>query len=250
MNTFIQSLKQLIFPQLCLHCHHLLKPNQSIFCSDCFNQLELIDPATRCSACFCFHPHVKKAICLDCTKHPQLLTAQAAAFEYIGPAATMIKKMKYGNLPFLAKGASAFLIAQFIKLEWPMPDVIIPTPISWTHKIERGFNQSDLIATEMGKALKCPVSNFLKRTAGDYSQAGLSLTQRKKLSAKGFKLNQYQNLEGRNILLVDDVMTSGSTLECCAEALMELFPAAIYGLTVCKTDIKEQKPKRQFHISH
>lgn len=235
MNSIFHSLKQLIFPQLCLHCHQLLRQHQSIFCTDCFNQLEFIDPQTRCLICFSTHNMTKKSVCLECKKSNRLLTAQAAAFEYTGPASTLIRKMKYGNLPYLAKGAAAFLTAQFIKLDWPLPDVIIPTPISWTHQIERGFNQSDLIAQELSKFLKCPTINLLKRLAGDYSQAGLSLSQRKKLSAKRFMLKKPQHLEGHTVLLIDDVMTSGSTLECCAEALIELFPAAIYGLTVCKT---------------
>lgn len=231
----IDAFKRILFPQICLHCNEPLLPNQSIFCLSCFSSLELINPETRCLTCFSQYDPPKRAICPNCQKEKRALTAMAAAFDYIGPAATLIRKIKYSYLPFLAKGAGGFLTAQFLQLNWPLPDLIIPAPLSWTHKLERGFNQSFLLAEEMGRHLSCPVQELLGRKAGDYSQAGLSLEQRKQLSDERFYVKKTECLAGKNILLIDDVMTSGTTLERCAFKLNEFYPDAIYGLTLCKT---------------
>ena len=66
----------------------------------------------------------------------------AAAFDYVGPAASLVKKLKYGNQPYLVKGMAGYLVAQFNELQWPFPDAIIPVPLSFSHWLERGYNQS------------------------------------------------------------------------------------------------------------
>jgi ComF family protein len=157
-----------------------------------------------------------------------------AAFDYLGPAATLIKKLKYGNQPHLAAGAAAFLVAQLDRLEWPLPHAIVPVPLSLTHWIDRGYNQSQLIAEKMSEFLNVPVLNVLKRYSGDYSQAGLSLSQRRELEGKSFKLKNSFPIRDKTLLVIDDVMTSGSTLRKCGEALLEGYPGDLYGLAFCR----------------
>lgn len=142
--------------------------------------------------------------------------------------------MKYGDQPHLAKGAGAFLAMQFIQLQWPIPDLVIPVPMSFTHWFDRGYNQSELLARQFAQIIGVPCQNGLKRHSGDYSQAGLTLTQRKELNSERFCLRENQNLTDKTILLVDDVMTSGSTLRKCAEVLFEMYPQSIYALTFCR----------------
>ena len=87
---------------------------------------------------------------------------------------------------------AAFLVAQLDRLGWPMPDAIIPVPLSFGRWLERGYNQSALLADEMGALLQCPVWNALKRKSGDFSQAALSLEQRKALMEAA--LNSIQSI--------------------------------------------------------
>lgn len=158
----------------------------------------------------------------------------AAACEYQGPAATMIRLMKYGDQPELAEAAAAFLAMQWIQLDWPSPDYIVPVPCSWLRRFERGYNQAELIAGALGKLINAPVNLSLRRSIGDYSQAGLSREQRLQQPLKSFHLQNCSELEDKIILLVDDVMTTGRTLNVCAEALHEAFPRDIYGMTFCR----------------
>jgi ComF family protein len=229
------SLLHLVYPSSCLHCQELVPPATPLLCPPCASLLELLVVEERCPICF----NVKAEIlshCPFCAKHPSLFLRTAAAFNYLGPAASIIKKMKYGCQPHLAKGAAAFLIAQFVELDWPIPDAIVPVPISFSHWLSRGFNQSTLLAMELSKALQVPVWEALKRSGCSVSQAGLTLEQRRLLGDKQFQLKKSFAIEDKKILVIDDVMTTGTTLNRCAEALYEKCPAALYALTFCKTD--------------
>lgn len=158
----------------------------------------------------------------------------AAAFDYLGPAATLVRKLKYGDQPHLADGAAAFLVAQWAYLKWPLPDLIVPVPLSFTHWMIRGYNQSALLAEGMGKLLNRPVSSPLKRISGDYSQAGMNLKQRNALKSSTLRLDPEHRIYDKCILLIDDVMTTGSTLARCADVLAEGYPTEIYALTFCR----------------
>lgn len=227
------SVTHFFFPAKCLTCYEGIPPNTSLLCTGCSSLLELIDPSTRCSTCFSSiedHP-----VCENCVHHSFPYTKMASAFDYVGPPAVLIKKMKYEKLFYLAKGMGAFLFAQFDRLEWPLPDLIVPVPISFFRWLERGFNQSALLAEELSLYLGRPCRPLLKRRAGDFSQARLPLEKREQLQNSSFSLSKKSNIEGKKILLIDDVFTTGSTLHCCADILAEGNPSAIYALTFCKT---------------
>lgn len=223
----------LIYPPCCLHCKAVLLVDSHLLCADCLSLLELIDTTDRCPHCFSLEYSPEKRLCGICKKNYPVLNGLASTFEYVGPAATLIRKLKYSDQAYLAKGCGAYMAAQFLELDWPMPDVIVPVPIAFTHLLERGYNQSELLGQSLSELLQCPVQEALKRKSGDYSQAGLNHEQRIKLEGSSITIKPNQNLQDKNILLVDDVMTSGSTMRKCAEALLSDCPASIYGLTVC-----------------
>ena len=228
------SFLHLVFPPRCLHCEESTDHDQPLFCPACLSLLELIDPSERCFSCFGPRDPAQGRRCSDCLEGNSIFSGIGAAFDYIGPAASLIKKLKYGNQPYLAEGAGAFLVAQWGQLKWPVPDAIVPIPLSFTHWIDRGYNQTVLLAEQMSKLLEVPVWDVLHRKSGDYSQAALSLSQRKSLDGKRFTLKKKFSLEDKTLLLVDDVMTSGSTLKRCAEVLVEGYPTRLYALAFCK----------------
>lgn len=242
LNNALQLLRQvsnsfleLLYPSFCLHCQESLEKNQPLFCQDCLSLLELIDPKERCPYCFSaeFSP-LNERCCRTCSEKPPITERMAAVFDYDGPAATMITHLKYGGQSYLASGAGAYLAAQFLRLEWPMPDAIVPMPMASLRRVERGYNQSFLLAKTLEKLLDRPVHDVLERRMGDYSQAGLNHSQRLQLSSAGFALKRGTKLHDQCVLLIDDVMTTGSSLRCCAEALQSAFPKEIYALTVCR----------------
>lgn len=234
LRCISQAFINLLYPPLCLHCQAAMHNDTHLLCDPCVELLELINPAERCPQCFSANYCSNKRLCNECLQRAPILDGIAAAFDYVGPAASLVRKLKYANQPYLAKGCAAYLAAQFLQLNWPMPDVIVPVPISLTHLLERGYNQSMQLSLHLAEILQVPVQEALGRKSGDYSQAGLTRRQRCQLGGTCFKMKSGQHIQDKCVLLIDDVTTTGSTMRKCAEAMVEAYPAKIYGLTVCR----------------
>lgn len=227
----MSALLKLIFPSHCLHCEGMIRGEAPLFCDDCVPLLSPIDPLERCP--FCFGVKEGEGPCGKCRGKRQHLHRTAAVFDYAGPAATLVQRLKYGGLPYLAKDLGAYLVAQHCRLEWPLPDLIVPVPISTTRWLSRGYNQSLLLAKSMGEILGIPVEDVLVRRSGDFSQAALRREERVELPKERFRLKLKHDIRDKTILLVDDVLTTGTTLQRCGEILQGGAPSEIYGLTVC-----------------
>lgn len=159
----------------------------------------------------------------------------AASFDYEGPMASLIHALKYGGQFYLAEGAAAYLAAQWLSLGWDKPDFLVPVPISMSRSFSRGYNQSLLLATALGKLIHVPTLDILSRTSEDYSQAGLNREQRQKLAKNSFQVKRNSSIDGTQLLIIDDVMTSRTTLKRCAQALLEgAYPDRLYALTLCR----------------
>lgn len=230
------SLMHLCYPIGCLHCEELLAPDGTFLCDACGSLLQQLEGEERCQSCFNLRSQTSTH-CPYCQKRPSLYYRSAAVFPFVGPAASMVKKMKYSGRPYLAKGMGAFMAAQFVQLEWPIPDAIIPVPISFSHWLSRGYNQSALLAQELANILQVPVWPILKRSGLGISQAGLTLEQRQQLEDRQFSLKNSFPIQDKVLLVIDDVTTSGSTLQKCAETLYERCPTSLYALTFCKTEL-------------
>mgnify|MGYP000494015024 CR=1 FL=1 len=191
-------------------------------------------PYCRCPICFQALEEQSLGPCSDCLLIQPYYTRMGAAFDYKGPPATLVKKLKYSQSPYLARGMAGFLVLQIEQLQWPWPDAVVPVPQSWTRWLERGYNQSELLAGELGRLLERPVVHALKRQSGDFSQAALNLENRKLLKSNSFIASKGQELEGKVLLVIDDVMTSGLTLQKCGEILQKQRPAALYAMTFCR----------------
>lgn len=223
-----------LFPPLCFHCEDVIEKRHALLCNSCANLLQMIDPSSRCLYCY-NELDTSAQICAGCLKKTTLFHRMAAVFDYAGPAAALVKKLKYGNQPYLAQGAGAFLAAQFLRMDWPLPDAIVPVPLSSIHRFERGYNQSELMARSMAAILGVPCINALGRQNGGYSQAALPHHQRIQLKDNVFFVKKGVDLHDRRVLLIDDVMTTGATLSGSAAALLEQSPSQLYGLAFCRS---------------
>lgn len=229
------SLVHLVYPTQCLHCKTLLAPSSQVLCDCCSFQLELIAPEDRCPHCFNKLQEEAWQVCQQCLHDPHPYIQMGSVFDYEGPAATLVRQLKYANCSYLSSGMGAYMYAQFYYLQWPMPDIILPIPLSFAHWFERGYNQSALLAQELSYYLHCPVKDLLKRRHGDFSQAALSYEKRHMLTAKSFKISQGFSIKGKTLLLIDDVLTTGTTLRSCAEILKSEGCGNLYALTFCRT---------------
>jgi len=125
------------------------------------------------------------------------------------------------------------LLAESLKQQDWQIDLIIPVPIHHLKKAERGYNQSDFIVKGLSKGMKIPYSlSTIKRVRFTETQTDLNLNERAKNVENAFKLRKPKKLKGKNILLVDDVITTGATILECAKVLVNYGAKTVYACSV------------------
>ncbi|MEK7178347.1 MAG: double zinc ribbon domain-containing protein, partial [Patescibacteria group bacterium] len=244
-------LLDLVFPRYCVGCQKELTLKQdSLICESCFGEI-ILNSGVQCHICGLRNT---KGTCKRCRKKTPLKGLLAAS-QYKNPILKeMIRLFKYQSVESLKKPLVELMI-NYLKKE-NLTDkfsargnnfILVPIPITLGRKSVRGFNQSELLAKEIGKFLNCPVINLLKRKKFTSPQAEISDWQKRKenisgafcLNPKFFnypqiipKLIDSGNQSGRykKVILVDDVATSGATLEEAATVLKQAGIKEIYGL--------------------
>jgi len=230
--TLASSFLDLVYPPLCSSCGERVDDGRE-FCSCCREDFCPIHSQERCPRCFSSDYSQQKQLCADCLRCPPLLNKMASTFTHEGAAASLTRRLKYANQPHLAEGMAAFMFIQWEELGWPWPDALVPVPMPRMRRWMRGYNQSLLLALSLGEIFQVPVVEALKRSSGELPQAGLGKKARKEMQKNSVTYRQNKLKPEQTLLLIDDVMTTGTTLRRCAEALFEAYPSALYSLTFC-----------------
>jgi ComF family protein len=154
---------------------------------------------------------------------------------YEGALRELIHLYKYGRVQTLAKPLGALLAAALPREE--RFDAVTPVPLHWRRQWQRGFNQSELLARTMAARCGIPVVPALRRVRATLTQAGLSNTRRRQNVDTAFECRRgARALAGKRILLIDDVLTTGSTAAACARVLKRAGAAKVALLTVARVD--------------
>ena len=159
---------------------------------------------------------------------------------YEGPLRRLIHLFKFEGVQPLAKPLGGFL-ALALPRETNF-DAIVPMPLHWRRRWERGFNQSELLAEEIGRRWNAPVRRVVKRKRATAPQAGLTSAQRR-LNVRGaFSVKPGTSLKGLRILLVDDVLTTGATASACARVLKRAGASHVSFLALARRDRRSSVP--------
>jgi ComF family protein len=152
---------------------------------------------------------------------------------YEGGLRRLIHLLKYERMRPLAKPLAGMMATVLESL--PAPDLVIPVPLYRARRWRRGFNQALALSEELGrKAGICREPRVLRRTRATQPQAGLSYAERKRNVSGAFVVPRRDRVEGRTVLVIDDVMTTGATLEACARALKKAGARSVLGLTAAR----------------
>lgn len=153
---------------------------------------------------------------------------------YAGALRQLIHLLKYDRMRPLAQPLSAYLLRSLPRDE--AFDFIVPVPLHWRRQWNRGFNQSELLARALSRSTGIPVSRVLRRVKAGDAQAGLSNSARRRNVNQAFRCSAGEALRGKRILLLDDVMTTGSTAASCARSLKGAGAARVALLTLARAD--------------
>jgi competence protein ComFC len=205
------------------------------WCEECQATIYKLDQSI-CPKCGSFEPH--NQLCSDCRTNSPVFEASRSWAKYAGPLRLAIHQLKYKNDLGLAEALSIYLIELFVKLNWPI-DIITAVPLSLKRRAERGYNQANLLAKPIALACGVPFQpHVIDRARDTKSQVGLSAQQRRENVRDAF-IARSSLVKGKAVLIVDDVFTTGSTIQSCSRAFLDAGASRVYGLTLAKSILED-----------
>ena len=204
-------------------------------CPRCVNAPQPLDAEFFCTSCRTpfqnAFPLDSEGRCALCRSGLRGFDAAYSFGSYEGALRELIHLLKYGKVHPLAAPLSRLLV-RAMPLDETF-DEIVPVPLHWRRRLQRGFNQAELLARGLSRATGIPLRRALRRVSATSVQAGLSNTARRKNVTGAFRSRL---VTGKRILLIDDVMTTGSTATACAIALKRAGAKRVALLTVARVD--------------
>ena len=231
------SLLDIVFPRHCVGCGVSVGDAAGHICWDCLSQLAVIHPPF-CR--ICGDPvdgMVEHAfVCGWCEKNSPAFDLARSAARYRGVLKDLVHKLKYGAATYVEKDL-AMLLCACAQTHFPCDaiDAVTFVPLHPTRERDRTYNQSHLLARGLARRLRKPLADrCLIRTRATATQTELTAHERTMNMKGAFAARNPAWLEGRTLLLVDDVMTTGATVNECAKALKDGGAARVFVVTVAR----------------
>jgi len=238
-RQILQGLLHLVFPSDCAICQTPLRHEGIPFiCQSCWEKLSPL-PGPFCPQCG--RPfaspvaliHSPAHTCGACRQHPPAFTRAWSLYAYRSPLKEALALFKYQGKVVLGYPLAHLLVQHLPVL--PSIEVIIPVPLHAQRLREREFNQSALLANPLSQHLDRPlILGQLTRTRQTRPQTSLTRKERLSNLRGAFAVKKPETIQGKTILLIDDVMTTGTTLHECAATLRAAGSGQVYGLTLAR----------------
>ncbi len=213
-SVVTQFFARIIAPSYCVQCQ-VFSEQGSFLCKPCFGTIR---------------PIVTKTLTITEKYSAQVFAASA----YVEPLRSLVVVKHYGNR--LASKQLAELLWNKSDLRFADFDILVPVPLHWTRYAWRWFNQAEVMATTLSALSGKPVVHLLKRKRKTNYQTGLTREKRLTNLADAFELTpEAQQYKGKRILLIDDVMTTGTTLKLCSQELIKIRPFSLIIGVACRT---------------
>ena len=233
----MRRLLDMLYPRSCIGCGKHAPETFRYICWDCWSDAAHVEPPF-CELCgdpvagTIEHGY----ICYACSAERPAFDAARSAARYDGVVGEALRQLKYEKALWLAPDL-AELMHRCLKAEFPERafDWIVPVPLYHVRRRDRSYNQSAVLAAELARRLRSKTSvRLLRRIRPTATQTNLTAAQRLSNVTDAFQYGREKRLTGKNILLVDDVMTTGATVNACAKALKKGGAKAVHVLTVAR----------------
>jgi len=220
---FQSTLFQFFLPPQCPCCERLLEEDQQGFCSNCLSEIRWIEPPF-CSICGI--PFISKEVeshpCGACVTHRKYFTMARAWGAFEGSLQEAIHRWKYEGKTRLTHFFAEWMVKGLNRYWEPDSlDLLIPVPLYTQRLRERGFNQALLLVKELSRRTGIPYrKTILQKKKPTIPQVNLSGAEREKGLRGAFHIIRNEELLGKSVLLVDDVYTTGATVNECSKVLL------------------------------
>ena len=217
----------LLLPQFCVGCGK----EGAFLCDSCLQSLPRLEPPV-CPRCG--RPQSNGELCRNCQDWQADIDGIRAPFCFDGAIRSAVHQLKYRNLRAIAP-ALAQLMSEYLASNHLDGDVLIPVPLHDKRLRERGYNQSALLAKELGTLMNLPVDETsLVRDKFVLPQARTTSVEERRANVIGVFACRGDGVRGKKVLLIDDVATSGSTMNACASVLKSAGAIAVWGLALAR----------------
>lgn len=240
MLTFFQKIIDAVLPPRCIKCGKILNGEPGL-CPECFNRIDFISKpyCSKCGIPFEKAERSDNLLCGKCIKEKRSpFRMNRSAMRYDDNSKNLVLSFK-----FMDRTENAAVLAKWMKIAgediWAEGvDVLVPVPLHYTRLIKRKYNQSALLCAELSKLTGIPVNyNSVVRHLKTRPQVEFSGKERVRNIKGAFCIRHPEQIQGKRVVLVDDVMTTGSTLKECASVIKKAGAASVDTLTaarVCK----------------
>lgn len=240
MKPLAKQILSWILPKRCLKCGDIVAEDGGGLCGDCWSHLTFIsDPQCKC----CGYPFEVSLnnlpgdmYCAPCLDQKPLYRAARSALIYNEHSKPILLRFKHGDATYQAPILSQWMKGADPDLFHPQK-ILVPVPLHWTRLFKRRYNQAALLAKNLQNQTQNEVIlDGLIRTKATQSQGHLSPQDRVKNVKKVFKVNEKRlsKIQNQDIILVDDVLTSGATVEECTRTLLEAGAKSVDVLTLAR----------------
>jgi len=233
----VNTLLDVVFPRICAGCGERVGGESHYLCWECLSELLLIRPP-YCERCGDpVEGRVDDAfVCYTCASKKIYFERARSAARYDRVLRQVLQEFKYRRAIWLRKDLTDLLHACLLLHYEPGEiDVVCPVPMHRRRRRERGYNQAQLLAASVARRIqKRLISGALARSRPTRSQTDLTASQRIDNVKKAFEPRRHRLLGGKRVLLVDDVMTTGATVNECAKVLKKVGAASVHVITVAR----------------
>src|SRR6266513_501064 len=232
----LEAAVSLLYPSVCTICGRSVGAGEYL-CDQCeAKTVRIVAPfCQKCSEPF--EGAITSAFtCANCAHRTIYFDAAVAAYRGRGIVRQIIHDFKYGRQIHLRHLVARWLCAAFDdeRLRGREFDIIVPVPLHPTRQRERGFNQASLLAELLTAQISIPCKPLLKRVRYTTTQTALDRAERMENLHNAFRLRRNANVRGLRVLLIDDVLTTGSTLSECARILKRSGAISVYAATAAR----------------
>jgi ComF family protein len=237
MNERLNRLLDAVYPPRCVVCQRV----GAVVCANCLSGMHppAAPTCVHCGATIPDAHHAASRLCSDCAAGHDLthLDGVRVATDYAGAARTALLSLKFAGQRRVAEPLATLMVAPF-ECDIRSVDLVIPVPLHTGRQRERGYNQAELLARALARTEGLRVrTDILERARATKVQTRLSREDRHRNVAGAFALTSpavAAAITGKRILLVDDVTTTGSTLDAAAEPLRAAGAASVWGLAFAR----------------